>query len=266
MAFIRLLHGTAAGQSRIEDLRWIEESGTYLLKDSNGAIRIGVGMALLLGDQARRGEYLSEGVESPATEAILYDIDNEVAVYFEYYPTGYIRDEDWKAIDADAMMRGFIESAETANMEHAGRDRQQLRITGWVTKPYYDKRRNSISMSIALEAGHDKIVNSSVLKLGRYGYERITWVGTADQYGWSDRLLETVVQNHSFDPGHRYKDYRDGDSVADFSMVGLVSAVALSKSPRAGFAILKLLRKFWVLIVGALAALGLGGRRAFSGR
>jgi len=52
LAFIRLLHvpallatgagfyGTAAGQSRIEDLRWIEESGTYLLKDSNGAIRL----------------------------------------------------------------------------------------------------------------------------------------------------------------------------------------------------------------------------------
>lgn len=256
----------AGAQSRIEDLHWIDQSGTYVLADSKGSIRIGTGMALLLGDQARRAEYLSEGVESPALEAILYDIDNEVSVYFEYYPTGYIKDEDWKTVDAAALMREMVAGTEAANAERAQRGKLPLKIAGWETEPYYDARRNIIGLAIAVDSSRERSINSSIMKLGRHGYERITWVGSADQYGWSDRLLETVVENHSFDRGYRYKDYQAGDAEADFGVAGLVSAVALSKSPRAGWAIMKLLRRFWYLIAGGLALLFGAGRAASSDR
>lgn len=254
---------TAAAQSRIEDLKWIEDSGTYVLRDSNGAVRIGAGMALLLGDQARRAEYLSEGVEAPATEAILYDIDNEVTVYFEFFPTGYVNDEDWKTIDTDQMMKEIVKATKAANSDRTRHGNSALRVTGWVSEPFYDQRRSSISMSISLESGRDKAVNASVLKLGRYGYEKITWVGTADQYGWSDRLLQTVVENHAFDPGYRYSDFQEGDAKAGYGLTGLVSAVAMSKSPQAAFAIMRLLRKVWYLVLGALAMLAAGGRWLF---
>lgn len=266
LAFCALAAGIVAGpplasaQSRIEDLQWLEESGTYVLRDSGGSVRIGPDMALLLGDQARRAEYLSDGVESTATEAILYDINNDVTVYFEFYPTGYIRDEDWKTIDADQLMREIIQGTEARNDDRARRGRPPLQISGWVTEPYYDARRNTVGMAIAVDSAGERAINSSVLKLGRFGYERITWVGSTDQYGWSDRLLETVVENHSFDPGYRYKDYQKGDEEADFGIAGLVTAVALAKNPRAGFAILRLLRRFWGLIVGALALIFGAGR------
>lgn len=252
----------AAGQSRIEDLNWLDESGTYILRNSHGTVRIGGGTTLLLGDDARRGTQLMEGIDSPQTEAILYNYNDDVAVIFEYYPSGYVRNEDWATVDPDRIMSEIVEGTDQANRERKRRGYRPLRITGWISEPSYNQRNQSVSFALAAESDGEKIVNLSVLKLGRLGYEKITWVGRADQYGWSDRMLYTLVDNHSFDPGYRYADYQEGDKVSSVGLAALVVAIAASKGNRSG--LVQLLRKSWLMILAAFGALAAVGRWMFS--
>ena len=86
--------------------------------------------------------------------------------------------------------------------------------------------------------GEDTTVNAVSIKLGRNGYEKITWVSSYDNYLKSMDAMAFLVDQHKFDEGHRYTNYSLGDQMAAFSIASLVAITAGGNPQKAGWAAL----------------------------
>ena len=84
--------------------------------------------------------------------------------------------------------------------------------------------------------------------------------------------LDSLIATASFNRGHRYSEWRDGDQVAKYGLTALVvggagvAAVKLGLFPKLIALIAKLLAKLGKLIVVAIAGLIAGIKKAFTRR
>ena len=237
-------------------LKWVEEPGRYDLERSNSALSFAAGRSALLGYDAERLLFLMNGSEFPLTEAVLYDDASDVFVVFEFFDDGYVTDEDWADIDADALLESVREGSESQNEERAKHGIAPMTVTGWRDRPQYDAASNTVRWAIEFDEDGSVTVNAIALKLSRYGYEQLTWVGSGEQYDTMGGLLVTALDNHAFNESYRYADYQDGDKVAAYGLGALVAAVAGAKLGKGILvALLLFLKKGWILVVLAIGGI-----------
>ncbi len=207
-------------------LHWLGEAKSYGLAESHAHIQLPEGKILLLGAEAERYSWLISGVEFPDTEAIMSSESSNVDVYYEWRDDGYVSDSDWSDVDADEMLDGFRESTEASNKERVANGFQAMEVVGWLQPPTYDAATHTVTYSLELKDTDSHWANVVALRLGRGGYEELTWVGAMDAMdssGGRPALLNTALDIHAFDEGYRYADYKDGDKVAAFGIAGLVA-------------------------------------------
>ncbi len=207
-------------------LNWLGEAKSYGLAASHAHIQLPEGKILLLGADAERYSWLISGVEFPDTEAIISSESGHVDVYYEWRDAGYVSDSDWSDVDADEMLDGFKEATEASNKERAANGFPAMQVVGWLQPPTYDAATHTVTYSLELKDTDSHWANVVALRLGRGGYEELTWVGAIDAMestGGRPALLNTALDIHEFDEGHRYADYKDGDKVAAFGIAGLVA-------------------------------------------
>lgn len=220
-------------------LNWLGEVKSYSLTDSHAHIQLPEGKILLLGADAERYSWLISGVEFPDTEAIMSSESSSVDVYYEWRDAGYVSDSDWSDVDADEMLDGFREATEASNKERIANGFQAMEVVGWLQPPTYDAATHTVSYSLELKDTDSHWANVVALRLGRGGYAELTWVGAIDAMessGGRPALLNTALDIHAFDEGHRYADYKDGDKVAAFGIAGLVATALGVKFGAKGFA------------------------------
>ncbi len=219
-----------ATQQAIDDeiinLPWEYELQEYSLEKSNSKFQLSEGFALLRGKAARRFDYLMQGMEDPDSEALIYNQDTEIQVIFNYYPSGYVSLEDWEDLDADDLLKQISENTETSNQERAKHTITGLKIGGWLQKPRLNKDDNTVSWVFDVIDGEERYVNAISIRLGRKGYEKITWVSSFDNYLMSMDLMAALVDQQSFNKGYRYADYSVGDQMAAFGIASLVAVTA----------------------------------------
>lgn len=238
-------------------LQWVEEPGRYDLERSHGALSVPAGQSLILGHDAERLLFLMNGTEFPLTEAVLYEDATNVFVVFEYFDDGFVKDEDWSDVDADALLKSIREGSELQNEERAKYGISPMTVRGWREPPKYDPANNTVRWAIEFDEDGSVTVNAVALKLGRNGYEQLTWVGSGGQYDQMGGMLVTALDGHAFDEGHRYADFQDGDKVAAYGLGALVATVAGAKLGKGILAALLLfLKKGWVLVVAAIGGIG----------
>ncbi|WP_208858071.1 DUF2167 domain-containing protein [Halomonas aestuarii] len=244
----------AAIENEVANLPWETEPADYHLSKSNSSVYLPQGLALLRGDGARRFMYLSQGVEHPNIEATIINYDNLTQVTFAYQDSGYVSIDDWSEIDPDDLLEGIRKNTEKANEERIENGLPKLHVTDWLVKPVLDEKNYAAYWAILAEEGSGNVVNAVALNLGKKGFEKVTWVGTKEQYLNSDGFLETILDEHDFDQGFRYADYSTGDKVAAFGIATLVAATAGGKSKAGkttlaaiGLAILAFMKKFFIV-------------------
>ena len=268
----------ATEEERIEQLNaltWEIDPGDYALANSSSTLSLGSDLAIVRNEDARRFNLLIQGVEAPAMEAYVEDTGTGVGIYFEYFDEGYVTLDDWQDMDADGLLDSIRESTEAANEERAKVGMSPLVITGWIETPRLDAASNTAYWTIELEEDGQSTVNAVALKLGRRGYEQITWVGMRADYEANPGLLATMIENHEYDTGFRYAEFTDGDMLAGF---GIASLVAVTAGANTDFGkgilvgLLLFLKKGWILLVaasiGAWAAIKkffFGGKRRMFG-
>jgi len=100
-------------------------------------------------------------------------------------------------------------------------------------------------------------VNSRALRLGRSGFELLTWVGNGNAYQAVGGDLDVMLRSFSFDQGSRYSDFTTGDKVAAYSIGGLVATIAGAKLLKVAAAggLLLFFKKIAIFIFAAVAAL-----------
>lgn len=251
-------------------LQWVEQPGSYDLPRSGSSVSFAAGRSMLIGPDAERILFLMNAREFPKTEAVLYDDESGVFVTFEFVDEGYVKDEDWTDVDPAAFLKSIREGTEAGNEERAKYGIAPMHVRGWLREPTYDADGGIVSWAIEFDDGDGVTVNATALKLSRYGYEELTWVGSGEQYGQLGGLLDTALADHAFNEGHRYADYQDGDKVAAYGLAALVAAVAGAKLGKGIIATilafgLVFLKKGWIVIVLALGGIGAGIKR-FLGR
>jgi uncharacterized membrane-anchored protein len=241
-------------------LKWIEKPGTYTLERSGGTVTLSAGHSLLVGDDAARQMFLMNGAESPAAEAVLRDRKDDVLVVYEFFGAGFVKADDWAGIDADALLESIGARTRAQNRERAERGLAPRTVTGWREPPEYAARYDVARWAIEFDAVGDTALVARALKLGRYGYQRFTWIGPVAEYSETDSLLDAALSGHAFREGGSYEDFRDGDKVAAHGL-GALAAAAMGAEPGAGAPAagfgdaVAFLETNWIVVVAALGAL-----------
>lgn len=249
----------------IINLPWEYELQGYSLENSNSTFELSEGFALLRGDAARRFDYLTQGMEDPDTEALIYNQDTEIQLIFNYYPEGYVSLEDWGDLDADDLLKEISANTESDNTERAKNNISSLKIGGWLQKPRLNKESNSVSWVFDVVDGEERYVNAISIKLGRKGYEKITWVSSYDNYLKSMDLMVSLVNQQKFDLGNRYADFSMGDKIAAFGIASLVAVTAGGNQQTRGImaGLIAMGKKLLIPILIALGAIGAFFRKRF---
>lgn len=213
-------------RAAFEALNWLREPKSYGLDVSHSHIQLPDGNILLLGADAERYSWLVSGVEFPGTEAVMSYESGDADVYYEWRDEGYVDDSDWADVDADGLLEQYKEATEASNKERSANGFEPMHVVGWLQPPKYDEASRTVTYALELMDTDSHWANVVALRLGRAGYSEMTWVGQIDAVqsgGGRPALLNTALDIHAFDDGHRYADYKEGDKVAAYGVAGLVA-------------------------------------------
>lgn len=240
----------------IQSLDW-RHGGTFHLDESKTTLTVADKYAVVTARDARRFYEAIEGTKAPdGLEVIVVDAAANAEVMFANIPEGYVRFDDWGDVDADGVLNRVREITEKANKERIANHIPPLEVIGWRERPTLDRATQTVRWAIEARAGDDEIVNAALLTFGRYGYEKLTWVGPAAQD--SSGFLTEMRSASSFDPGARYADFKDGDKIAGYTIATLVAtAIGAKAAAKAGLfvALAILLKKLWLIAVAAVAGI-----------
>ncbi|MFA9441337.1 DUF2167 domain-containing protein [Uliginosibacterium sp. sgz301328] len=196
-------------------------------------------------------------------------LDGFVSVRFD--SAGYIKDDDARDWDADALLKNLKEGTEEANKDRHARGMPEFVVEGWVEKPAYDAATHRLVWSASTHdkdaaSGRAQGVNYNTYLLGRDGYlslNLVTELATVEKEKPAARELLAAA---SFIDGKRYADFNAStDKVAEYGLAALVGGIAAKKLGLLAMAGV-FLAKAWKLIAVAVIALGAGAKKIFGDR
>jgi uncharacterized membrane-anchored protein len=177
--------------------------------------------------------------------------DGSWFVIFRFSDDGYVKDDDRK-LDADAILSSIRTGTERSNEIRKKRGWGTIEVVGWQQKPFYDSRTNNLTWSIQGRSGDENSINHSTRLLGRRGVMSVNLVLGPEDVHTAVPAFNTLLTGVSFNPGHRYAEFRAGDKIAEYGLAGLIVGGT-------GAALLKtgLLKKIWkLLVLGFIAVAG----------
>jgi uncharacterized membrane-anchored protein len=253
-AFLLLITYSLPAEAQLE-IEWIQ-GPTAVNVGSESKIDVPSNCQFTHAAGTRRFLELTENPSSGNELGVLYcEPADEYAdawfVLFTFDASGYVRDDEGRELDADAILKSIRRGTELANEERRKRGWETVSITGWITKPYYDRSTNNLTWSISANSPSGEItVNHSVRMLGRGGVMHVDLVAGPDQLATEMTAFNSVVASHSFVSGRRYAEFREGDKLATYGLTALVAGGAGAVAMKTG-----ILAKFWKLLILPFVAL-----------
>jgi uncharacterized membrane-anchored protein len=254
------LRGVASAQETA-DLPWQECPCTGDL--GNATVEIPDGMLFLdRANVAKFMEMLQNPTDGQERGVVLgrTGADETWFVVFSFNPTGYIKDDEKDSLDAKAILGSIREGTEAANDERRKRGWSVLEVKGWHREPFYDGSTNNLTWAILGGTNEGEVVNHSVRLLGRRGVMNADLVTDAGSLAAAMPAFDDVVKGFDYKPGERYREFSQGDRVAEFGLTALVAGgagVALAKSG--------LLKQFGKLLMVGVVAVFAAAKRLLRG-
>jgi Protein of unknown function (DUF2167) len=213
---------------------------------------------VVLGHDAIRYREIADASADPETEADAIGSEGKSELIYAWTNDGYVSIDDWKNLNPDELLNTVKENTGAANEVRRSKGIPTLEVAGWIQKPTLDPANNAVTWAFKAKASDGvEVINAIALKLGRFGYERITWIGDPTLYQSSNDLA-LAVKDFNFDQGARYGDYEVGkDRLAAYGVAGLVGGIIAGKAANVGMlaALVVAGKKFAVLIGVGVAAL-----------
>lgn len=183
------------------------------------------------------------GMIFPASASPLADDSWGVVVTFA--EDGYVSDEDAADIDYAALLKEMQAATVEENKARTQAGYPSVDIVRWATTPRYDAAAHKLFWAEEIRFGGEPehTLNYRIRALGRRGVLELNAVGSMGQLSAIERDMQAVLGFVSFNEGHRYADYVEGDKVAAYGIAALVAGKVAAK---AGF--------FKLLLAGLLAA------------
>lgn len=185
-----------------------------------------------------------------------------------YTEAGYIKDDDAKNWDVDALLKNIKEGTKEQNKQRAQQGIPPLEVGGWVEKPHYDAATQRLIYSVdAKTAGEtSSSVNYNTYALGRYGYISLNFVADMSSIERYKPTAQQLLAAIEYRAGQRYADFNPTtDKIAEYGIAALVGGLAAKK-----LGLLAVIAAFAVkfsklLIVGAIGVI-YGVKKLFGGR
>ena len=131
----------------------------------------------------------------------------------QYTPEGYLKNAQTERLDSAGLLK-------TLQAQIKSQYNASAASLSWESAPAYDSSTHSLSWSVDAQTGGAKVLNESVVLLGRHGYFEITAVrpyplGSAPS-------LQQLESDITFKDGENYSDYQNGDKVAAIGLADLI--------------------------------------------
>jgi len=240
----------------IAALPW-EHGGSHKLPLSHSTLTIpGDHIIVTMHDAATFEDTIGNG-QLNGLEAVTVSGDDYQQVILQSVNEGYVSIDDWKDVDATALLQSVKESTEAANQERQKSGFSPMHVIGWLQQPTLDPSTNTVYWAFGATEGEDSVVNARAVRLGRNGFELLTWVGSSAAYRTIGGDLDLALRSFSFDPGYRYADHSSNDHIAAYTIAALVAGLAGAKVAKVAAVggLLLLIKKLGVFVVVAAGAL-----------
>ena len=248
-----------------DDLPWILGPTTVTLGKDVAQLQVGEEYIFADGDLTRQ---LLEWMGNPTGDTevgLLAPADSlqNWFIIFEYFPVGYVKDDEADEIVPANLLKSIREGTEAANEMRKEMGAPAIHVVGWSQEPHYDPATHNLVWAIlGRDDEGNEVVNYNVRLLGRGGYMSVTLVEEPKLLAQAMPQVEGVMAGFAFKPGKRYAEWVAGDKVAPYGIAALVTGVAAAKLGL--FAALgKFLGKAWKLVAAGVAAVGLAIKKAW---
>jgi uncharacterized membrane-anchored protein len=184
-------------------------------------------------------------------------------VVFTYRGSGYVKDDERDAINADKLLAQLRKGNKAGNEERRRHGWETLELDGWERAPYYDERTNNFTWGLRLiDASGDTTINHSVRLLGRGGVMEVDLVAGPALAQAAIPDFEAMLAGFTYVPGQQYAEWRAGDKIAAYGLTALVAGGAGALAAKSGI-LAKLGKGIIALVVAALAGLKAVATRIF---
>jgi uncharacterized membrane-anchored protein len=183
----------------------------------------------------------------------------------EFKNSGYVKDDEAKNWDPDALLKTLQEGTEAGNEDRLERGFPAIEVTGWVEPPVYDAATRRLVWSANVRAKGDASdrgsINYNTYVLGRDGYVSLDLITSPEAVAVDKAHADELLASIDFVGGKKYSDFNAStDHIAEFGIAALVGGLAIKKLGLLAVAGVFLL-KVWKLALIGLVAVGAAVRR-----
>ncbi len=190
------------------------------------------------------------------------------AISLQFRKEGYVKDEDAKTWDAEALFKSVKEGTEESNEERKKIGGHELHVIDWVQKPTYDAPTHRLAWGLRAESidGDKKSesVNYRTYVLGREGYIEMNLMTNPEGLNGARPSADQLLAATTFNDGKRYEDFSAAtDRVAEYGLAALVASGLIAKKLGLLATVGLLFAKFWKIALVGLAVFGGGISKLF---
>jgi len=167
---------------------------------------------------------LLERMKNPVPDGLIGILAPESGKWWAiltYNDIGYVKNADKEQLDPAAVLKAVQKQSEIQNNDRAEQGMASIVSVNWERPPVYDAETHSLEWALRAETQSSKVVNDTMLLLGRRGVLEIITVRPYEASSDSS-TLQQLVKNITFKEGQRYADYGNGDKVADVNLSQLI--------------------------------------------
>jgi len=188
-------------------------------------------------------------------------------VIFQFNETGYVKDDEKNALNADELLKGHQEGQEASNEFRRKQGLGALHVLGWALPPRFNDQTKNLewALRIGSEDGGESI-NYNTRLLGRSGVMEIELVCAPDEMQTLLPKYQAIMADFQYLAGNTYAEYREGDKVAKYGLTALVAGGAAVAAGKMGlFAKLGgLIAKLGKGVIVVIVAIGAGIKSLFT--
>jgi uncharacterized membrane-anchored protein len=187
--------------------------------------------------------------------------DNWVAT-IDQTTDGYVKDDEAKNWDADALLTNLKEGTEAQNEDRKTRGFDPLEVTGWIEKPNYEAPSHRLVWSMRMihkgvANDENAVVNYNTYALGRDGYLEVDLLTNEKTVEHDKPFAKQVLAALEYKSGKRYEDYKpETDHLAEYGIAALIGGVAAKKLGLLAVASVFILKFIKIIAVAAIVGLG----------
>jgi len=184
-------------------------------------------------------------------------------ISFNFDESGYVKDnETLDASTVNKILQSLQKNTEAANAQRISRGWDTLNVGGWSQQPFYDPTTHSLTWGVLVNSTRGSSVNYDARVLGRRGVMRVGLVMHQESANATIPTFNKVVTGVAFNAGDTYAEFRPGDKIAQYGLVGLITGGAAVVA----FKLWKPLLAFGAVIVGGIGTIFKKIKNAITGR